>query len=319
MTAAYPTGGLSGFVIQTPGTGGKDRSLKKASDAVFVYTGKAGVDVKIGDLVSVTGTVEEYPSGTDPEADSLTEIGGTVTVTRSDASYKKVKPVSGISWADTYDRRENLESMLYASTETWTVNDTYTLGSYGELGLATGGRLVEPTDKARFGSKAAQKQADRNAERRVVLDDGMSTQFDKAGSAGTPPYLTTDDDVRVGDTARLDEPVVVDWRNGAWALNPTRPTAAGDEVATIKDRSPEKVPNVKGDVSVASFNVLNYFTTLGTATSACKGNPVSTDGTPNTPWPRAATSAGPGTPTTSHVSRPRSSRRSTRSTRRSPA
>ncbi|GAB2589121.1 ExeM/NucH family extracellular endonuclease [Microlunatus antarcticus] len=283
VTAAYPTGGLSGFVVQTPGTGGKDRSLKKASDAVFVYTGKAGVDVTIGDLVTVTGTVEEFPSGSDPDADSLTEIAGTVTVTKSDASYKKVKPVSSVSWASTYDRRENLESMLYSSTEKWTVNDTYTLGSYGELGLATGGRLVQPTDKARLGSKAADKQEERNAERRVVLDDGISgPAFDKAGSPGTPPYLTRKNDVRVGDTAKLTEPVVVDWRNGAWALNPTRPTAAGDEVATIDDKAPEKVPNVKGDVSVASFNVLNYFTTLGTATAACKANPVSTDGTPNT-------------------------------------
>ncbi|GAA3573098.1 ExeM/NucH family extracellular endonuclease [Microlunatus spumicola] len=282
VTAAYPTGGLSGFVVQTPGTGGKDRSLKKASDAVFVYTGKAGVDVKVGDLVSVTGTVEEFPGGSNADADSLTEIAGDVSVTKSDAAYKKVKPVSSVSWASTYDRRENLESMLYSSTETWTVNDTYTLGSYGELGLATGGRLVEPTDKARFGSKAADKQAERNAERRVVLDDGMSTQLDKAGSPGTPPFVTRKSDVRVGDTAKLTEPVVVDFRNGTWALNPTRPTAAGDEVATIKDKAPEKVPNVKGDVSVASFNVLNYFTTLGTADAACKPNPVSTDGTPNT-------------------------------------
>ncbi len=283
VTAAYPTGGLGGFVVQTPGSGGKKRSLKKASDAVFVYTGKAGVDVHVGDLVSVTGTVEEFPSSTDPETDSLTEIGGSVKVVRSSASYKKVKPVSGISWASTYDRRENLESMLFSDTEKWTVNDTYSLGSYGELGLATGGRLVEPTDKARFGSKAADKQADRNAERRVVLNDGISTPaFDKAGSPGTPPYLTRKKDVKVGDTARLTEPVVVDWRNGAWTFNPTRPTVAGDEVATIKDKASEKVPNVKGDVSVASFNVLNYFTTLGSKTAGCKPNPVSSDGTPNT-------------------------------------
>jgi len=282
VTAAYPTGGLSGFVVQTPGTGGKDRSLKKASDAVFVYTGKAGVDVKVGDLVTVTGTVEEFPSGTDPDADSLTEIGGKVSVEKSDASYKKVKPVSGLSWASTYDRRENLESMLFSDTEKWTVNDTYDLGTYGELGLATGGRLVQPTDKARFGSKAADKQEARNAERRVVLSDGASTVFDRAGSPGTPPFITRKSDVRVGDTARLTEPVVVDWRNGAWTFTPTRPTAAGDEVATIKDRDPEEVPNVKGDVSVASFNVLNYFTTLGAKTTGCKPNPVSTDGTPNT-------------------------------------
>ena len=282
VTAAYPTGGLNGFVVQTPGTGGKKRSLKKASDAVFVYTGRAGVDVEVGDLVTVSGTVEEFPTSKEPDADSLTEIAGSVKVERSDASYKKVRPVSGVAWDDTFDRRENLESMLYSSTEKWTVNDTYDLGTYGELGLATGGRLVQPTDKARLGSKAERKQAARNEERRVVLGDGSSTVLDKPGSPGTPPFVTRKSDVRVGDTARLTEPVVVDWRNGAWNLTPTRPMAAGDEVATIKDKAPEKVPNVKGDVSVASFNVLNYFTTLGATTTGCEPNPVSTDGTPNT-------------------------------------
>ena len=282
VTAAYPTGGLKGFVIQTPGTGGKKRSLKKASDAVFVYTDRAPVDVQVGDLVTVTGTVEEYRSGSGADADTLTEIAGAVTVAKSDASFKKVKPVSGVKWASTFDRRENLESMLFSDTERWTVNDTYDLGTYGELGLATGGRLVQPTDKATFGSKAATKQETRNEERRVVLSDGSSTIFDRAGSPGTPPFVTRKSDVKVGDTARLTEPVVVDWRNGAWTFTPTRPTAAGDEVATIKDRDPEKVPDVGGDVSVASFNVLNYFTTLGTADADCKPNPVSTDGTPNT-------------------------------------
>ena len=282
VTAAYPTGGLKGFVIQTPGTGGKKRSLKKASDALFVYTNDAPVGVKVGDLVTVSGTVEEYRSGSGSDADTLTEIAGAVTVAKSEASYQKVRPVSGVTWASTYDRRENLESMLFSNTEKWTVNDTYDLGTYGELGLATGGRLVQPTDKATYGSKAALKQETRNEERRVVLSDGSSTIFDKVGAPGTPPFITRKTDVKVGDSAKLTEPVVVDWRNGAWTFTPTRPTAAGDEVATIKDRDPEKVPNVKGDVSVASFNVLNYFTTLGSSSPGCEPNPVSTDGTPNT-------------------------------------
>ena len=282
VTAAYPTGGLAGFVIQTPGTGGKKRNLNKASDAVFVYTGKAGVDVKVGDLVTVSGTVTEYPASDDPDVDTLTEIAGSVKVTTSSASYTKVKPVTGVSWAKTYDRRENLESMLYASTETWTVNDTYSLGTYGELGLATGGRLVQPTDKGTAGSAAARKQDQRNIERRVVLDDGLTTKFDKEGDLGTPPYLTRTKDVRVGDTAKLTAPVVVDWRNGAWTLTPTGPTTAGDEVAKLKRKAVEKAPKVKGDLSVASFNVLNYFTTLGTDDKTCVGNPKSSDGTPNT-------------------------------------
>ena len=116
----------------------------------------------------------------------------------------------------------------------------------------TGGRLVQPTDKARLGTKAERTQAERNAERRVVLDDGLTTRFDDVKDPGTPPYITRSKDVRIGDTARLDEPVIVDWRNDAWTFTPTRPTVAGDEVATLKRKDVEKAPKVKGDVSVAS-------------------------------------------------------------------
>ena len=38
VTAAYPTGGLNGYVIQTPGTGGAPDATPGASDAVFVFS-----------------------------------------------------------------------------------------------------------------------------------------------------------------------------------------------------------------------------------------------------------------------------------------
>ncbi len=110
----------------------------------------------IGELVTVSGTVSEYPNSTDPGVDSLTEIGGSVSVTISSAKHAAVKPVTGISWADTYAHRENLESMLYRTTEKFVVADNYPLLHYGELGLAAGGELpVQPTDAGPYGSRKA--------------------------------------------------------------------------------------------------------------------------------------------------------------------
>ena len=53
---AYPTGGLNGFYIQTPGA-----DTANASDAIFVYGGVGGFATypAIGDSVDVTGTVGE--------------------------------------------------------------------------------------------------------------------------------------------------------------------------------------------------------------------------------------------------------------------
>ena len=61
VTARYPTGGLNGFYIQTPGA-----DTANASDAIFVYGGPGGFTTypAIGDSVEVTGTVGEFSGQT---------------------------------------------------------------------------------------------------------------------------------------------------------------------------------------------------------------------------------------------------------------
>ena len=52
VTATYPTGGLDGYVVQTPGTGGAlDLSTHLSSDAVFVYSSATASSVEVGDYV----------------------------------------------------------------------------------------------------------------------------------------------------------------------------------------------------------------------------------------------------------------------------
>lgn len=74
------------------------------------------------------------------------------------------------------------------------------------------------------------------------------------------------DPVRVGAPVTFDEPVVVDYRNGTWKLNPTSAITPGDEPVTVKNtrtNAPTKETLGDADITLASFNVLNYFTTTG--------------------------------------------------------
>lgn len=267
VTAHYPTGGLNGYVIQTPGTGGEiDLETHTASHAIFVYAPNGIVDeVAPGDTVEVTGTVSEYYGLT-----QITATAGSATVIEA---AEAPLPAS-IGWPATNEERERFESMLIAPQGEFTVSNTYSTNQYGEVGLASGSTpLRQPTDLGRPGSPEAAAVAADNAARALVLDDGTSINFlSAANSAFVPAYVSLAEPVVVGGSVAFTAPFIVDYRNDAWKLNPTRPLTAdgsgNDDVVFTSPRTtaPEAVG---GDLSIASFNVLNYFTTLGADNASC--------------------------------------------------
>jgi 5'-nucleotidase len=260
VTAAYPTGGLNGYVIQTPGTGGALDASHTASDAIFVFSSATAGSVAIGDHVQVTGAVSEF--------NGLTEI--TVAAAADLVDLPAADPVTPVSaaWPTTDAAREALESMLFQPTGDLTISNTYSTNQYGEVGLAAGTLpLLQPTEVGRPGSAEALAAAADNAARGVVLDDGSSTNFLSAANSGlTPPYVSLTNPVRVGASATFTAPVVVDFRNNVWKLNPT---SAGPAAVTFENDRTAAPSAVGGDLKVASFNVLNYFTTLGASTTGC--------------------------------------------------
>ncbi|QTE29989.1 ExeM/NucH family extracellular endonuclease [Pengzhenrongella sicca] len=272
VTAAYPTGGYFGFAIQTPGSGGDtDLAARTSSDGLFVYQASGGAPtVAIGDHVQVTGTVSEFAGLTE-----LTVADATGYEVLPDAAAP-VAPVT-VAWPATDADREKLESMLFAPTGAYTVTDTYSTNQYGEVGLAFGDTpLVQPTEVGAPGSAEAAATAESNAARGVVLDDGASTNFLSAANTGqTPPYVSLTNPVRVGAAAQFSRPVVVDYRNDTWKLNPTAQvtsaTADADRVTFKNTRTdaPDATALAGADLTVASFNVLNYFTTLGADVAGC--------------------------------------------------
>ncbi len=147
VTAAYPEGGLNGYYIQTPGTGGAgaDDATPGASDGIFVYSPDTVADISIDDHVEVTGTVSEHYGQTQISVSA----SGLETV---DEPAEAVKPVEDAFPAGD-EKRESLEGMLVQPSESLTVADNYNTNTYGEVVLATGeGTLPQPTDVHRPGT-----------------------------------------------------------------------------------------------------------------------------------------------------------------------
>lgn len=180
VTAHYPSGGLNGYVLQAPGTGGDiDLAIHDASDAIFVYSSATVGDVALGETVEVTGQVSEYYGLT-----QLSVPAGGATIV---ADAEPVAPVE-LEWPAGDAERESLESMLLAPQGTYTVSNTYGTNQYGEVGLAFGDEpLRQPTDVAAPGSTEAAAVVADNAARGVVLDDGASTNFTSSANSSLTP------------------------------------------------------------------------------------------------------------------------------------
>ncbi|MBP3044700.1 ExeM/NucH family extracellular endonuclease [Arthrobacter jiangjiafuii] len=268
VTGVYPTGGFNGYYLQTPGTGGTlDPATHTASDGIFVFSSATVGSVAPGDYVEVTGTVGEYFGLT-----QLTVAAGNMAKLSEPA--EEVKPAT-VGWPATDAEREALEGMLLAPQGSFTVTDNYSLNQYAEIGLAAGdSALVQPTAVAAVGTPEHAAVVADNAARAVTLDDGASTNFLSAANQGIAlPYLTMENPVRIGAAATFTTGVILDFRNSAWKFQPlTALTTANAATVTPASFDPTRTAapeSVGGNLKLASFNVLNYFSTTGDTLPGC--------------------------------------------------
>ncbi|SKB07818.1 ExeM/NucH family extracellular endonuclease [Aeromicrobium choanae] len=256
VTALYASGGFNGAYIQTPGTGG---TAGPASHGLFVFGSSTAFaqSVDLGDTIDVTGAVSEFNGLTQITAASWKDATTAGTVTPTPVTFPMAEA-----------QRESLEGMLVDATAgTYTITNNYGTNTFGELGLAAGDTVLpQPTNEVRPRTSAYDALVAQNAARMITLDDGKSINFTSGTNRASPgPWLTPTNEVRTGASVTIDDPLVLDWRNSTWKLQPTQPFAAGGESATIAPQSTrETAPkDVGGAVKLASFNVLNYFTTTG--------------------------------------------------------
>jgi len=239
-----------GFFLQDP-VGDGDPAT---SDGIFVFTGAAPT-VAAGDRVRLSATVVEFNAG-DPArtVTQLTGLSGLVLLSKNNV----VAPTSVSLPLAAGDDFEHLEGMLVRFDMPLTVNQNAFQGRYGQVTLAAG-RLEKPTNRYSPGSAQALAAAAANAASIIVLDDGKSSL-----NPVPVPYIGADNTLRTGDTVSgltgvIDFGLITASSAGpaGYKLQPAiAPVFSRDNP---RSAAPVLPP---GNVRVASFNVLNFFTTF---------------------------------------------------------
>ncbi|WP_062079200.1 ExeM/NucH family extracellular endonuclease [Demequina globuliformis] len=245
-------GALRGFYVQS--RDGEHDDDPATSEALFVFNGGAN-EVALGDDVSVTGTVSEFQGQT-----QLTNAA--VSTLRSGASVTSVPvelPFPDASYAERY------EGMQVTFADELTVTEIYLLGRFNEVTVSGTGKLDQPTAVAEPGADAVALQAT-NDLARIKVDDARNLQnVDPMGRGGQP--LSAANTLRGGDTVTgLTGVMTYTWAGNAasgnaWRVRPPSVDAASPNFVAANER-PTSAPDVGGDLQVASFNVLNFFTTV---------------------------------------------------------
>ncbi|MDR6983135.1 putative extracellular nuclease [Rheinheimera pacifica] len=234
----YPNSKAAGLVLRSA-----ERGNTTASDSLFIAAPDSAATYQPGQLLQITGTVAEVNQLT-----SLTKV----TQISVCGSKPDIQPVTlqlpladGQNW-------EQLEGAWLRFEQPLTVNDTYSLGRYGEITLADK-RLMTATEIMLPGKDATALATVQQERHMLVLDDGLYQQnpdpvlFPAGG-------LTADNTLRIGDSLSGVEGVLLQDERG-YRLLPTKMPQFS--VQNPRPAKPQQKPAKA--LRIASFNVLNYF------------------------------------------------------------
>jgi len=236
------------------------------SEGIFVYSTWA---VSAGDKVRIRGTVDEYYGLT-----QLTSLTDRVVIDTGQPMPTISEVTLPVGSATVLERTEG---MYVSLPQELTVTENYNLGRGGLVELSSGERLWQPTQVVTPGGLAIALQAE-NDRNRIIMDDyGTRTQSPDP-IIYPSPYLSATNTLRSGDTvSNIVGVLSYSWSGwsdtDAYRVFPTQ-----SPTIVAANPRPMSAPMAVGDVTVATFNVYNYFDTfagctegVGGAATNCRG------------------------------------------------
>jgi predicted extracellular nuclease len=254
------------------------------SEGIFVFDGgNAAYAVAVGDRVRVSGTVSEFFGMTQLATVTAVQVCATGQPLPTPATL--TLPVPDVPNGDLAAATsainahyEAYEGMLVRYPGALTVSEYFQLERFGQVVLSEGGRI--PTFTA-VHTPSVSGYVDHRIEvarRKVILDDKNNVQNSALINGHPLPYqapgLSITNRFRGGDTI-TGLTGVLHWSfagfsgTDAWRIRPV--PERYDYAFTPANPRPASSPNVGGSLKVASFNVLNYFTTVDTTSSNSSG------------------------------------------------
>jgi predicted extracellular nuclease len=241
--------GLGGFFVQEEDTDADADA--STSEGIWVYDETGAVNVAVGDLVTVTGLVEE---SSDLTQLNVTGAGASVAVISSGNTLPTAANLDLPVSADT--DYEAFEGMLTTVTETVSITETFSVGRFGEFSVSEGERLITFTECNESDPAAlALYNADQSL-RRLTVDDGRNGQNTFPIVLGNGQEVTATNSLRSGASI-TGLTGIIDERFNSYRMQATNFTVGSD------NSRPTAAPAVGGNLTVVGMNVLNYFTTFG--------------------------------------------------------
>lgn len=259
---AYATRGIvtqvvnglyKGFFIQDPQGDGDPAS----SDGLFVYSTQANGAIVPGAEVCVSGKVKEYFNQTQLNADQLVVTQPMVALLPA----VDLVPVAGETLNQLLERHEGMRVRLVPeSSLVVTRNFSFDYdGKRNNLVLAYGAPLIKSTQKFAAMSEEASQWALRNQQNQLVVETDAKTP--DGVLPWYPAFNAEDGYLRIGDKLNGLEGAL------GYSYNLFRLVASNridssdiDHSGWDRVETPELAE--AGDLRVASFNVLNFFTTV---------------------------------------------------------
>lgn len=248
---------LGGFFVQDA-DGDGDAST---SDGIFVFDGSLGIDVAPGDVVQVTGTVAEFFGETQIAASAVTVTGAADVPAPAPISFPAASTFANADGELIADL-EHVEGMLVTPSEPLFVTELFNYDRFGELRASQGDRLFQFTNDNAPDVAGFANHLQDIASRTLTIDDGLTVQNPDPIQLPQGGALTTANAFRMVDEIS-DLVGNIRFSRGSGGSGDEGYRLQLTEDATITTRNPRPdSPEVGGDLKVASFNVLNFFTTL---------------------------------------------------------
>jgi predicted extracellular nuclease len=258
---ADTTRNIQGFFVQSVTPDG----LPNTSDGVFVFQGPTlGTDVRLGDIVRVTGTVVEFNGETQISTTPATGISvvtaGAYTAAQVEATFALdvSLPAAGtlVAGGRVIPDLEFAEGMLIRLPQALTVTELFNLDRFGEFRVAQGPQATQFTqtnlpDVAGYSAYLQELGA-----RSLLVDDGLNVQNPNPITF-LGASVTTATAVQIGDTISAGLVGNLGFGFNEYRLRPSN----SPEIVDTAPRLPAPGRD-GGELKLASANLLNYFVTL---------------------------------------------------------
>lgn len=244
---------LYGFFIQS--LSGDEDSDDRTSEGLYVVDGGfPEVDINLGDIVEVTGEVKEL-------FDMTAIVSTSVLIVSSGNSVPNPTRVGYGENRGGVDSLEPFEGMYVSLRGHFVIVKQFNLDRFGQVTLQRGRGLPKQFTQQHLPDVTAYENYQRDiASKRIVYDDGRSSQNQEISDLDGFGNYSTSSAPRMGDMIR-DPTGILSYSFGEFRLNSIE--EGENRVESKRNPRPATVPDVGGSHTIAVFNVLNFFSTLG--------------------------------------------------------